>query len=142
MALHTTAVASMGAIQAVLPDLESGNVTTEPMDDCTLATIASLNGMAEFTAFSYSKFSYDELQKSINCTDEHIQDTWGYNKAVPVVDTYAATTNVLAQLEEETPDYSASIDGYKAAYAELQTNLVSVLGKEINGFGAAIDDLK
>ena len=142
MALHTTAIATMGAIQAVLPDLESGNVTTEPMEDCTLATIASMNGMAEFTAFGYSKFSYDELQKSINCTEEHIQDTWGYNKAVPVVDTYDATVNVLAQLEEETPDYSASIDGYKAAYDKLQGDLVTVLDKEVNGLDTAAKQLQ
>ena len=142
MALHTTAIATMGAIQAVLPDLESGKVTTEPMDDCTLATIASMNGMAEFTAFGFSKFSYDELQKSINCTEEHIQDTWGCGKAVPVVDTYAATVNVLAQLGEETPDYSDSITGYKAAYNTLQGDLVTVLEKEVEGLDEAAKLLK
>lgn len=137
MTLHTTATASMGAIQAAIADMEAGNVTDDG-DECTLATIASINGMSEFVAFGYSKFSYDELQRSINCTTEHIQDTWGYNKAVPVIDLYDATANVLAQLYgEETPKYSDSIAAYKEGYNTLQKGLLTVLDKEVNGLDSA-----
>ena len=140
MTLHTTAVASMAAIDSVISDLESGKVTDDS-DDCTLARIASINGMSEFAAFGFSKPVYDELQASINCT--HVKDTWGYDKAAPVVDTYEATTNVLYQLyETKKPDYSASIAGYKAAYDTLQGDLVRLLTKEIKGLADAGAALK
>ncbi|MBQ9014935.1 MAG: M28 family peptidase [Firmicutes bacterium] len=138
MALHTTAIASMGPLQAALADLKEGKVTTEPMEDCTLATIAGINGGMEFVAYSFSKFTYDELQASIDCDTEHIQDTWGYNKAVSTVDLYEATTAIFPQLEEENPDYSQTIAGYEAAYETFQNELVEVLLKEIDGFAKAL----
>lgn len=142
MTLHTTAVASMGAIQTAVADMQAGKVTDDG-DECTLATIASINGMSEFVAFGYSKFSYDELQASINCTNEHIQDTWGYNKAVPVVDLCDATQNVLYQLyEAETPNYDESITAYNNAYNTLQEGLVTVLTQEVQGLDDAAKLLK
>ena len=143
MALHTTALASMGPLQAALADLKAGKVTADPEDpECTLATIAGINGGMEFVAYSFSKFSYDELQDSIDCANEHIQDTWGYNKAVPTVDLYEATTAIFPEMEKDDPDYSVTIAGYEAAYDTFQGELVKALEKEIAGLATAAGTLK
>ena len=143
MALHTTAIASMGPLQSALGDLKAGKVTTDPEDpECTLATIAGINGGMEFVAYSFSKFTYDELQASIDCATPHIQDTWGYNKAVPTVDLYEATTAIFPQLEAPNPDYSVTIAAYEKAYDTFQGELVKALDKEIKGFDQAAGSLK
>ena len=140
MALHTTAKDTLDLYGAVIADLESGEVTDEG-EECTLAAMAAISGYSEYTAFGYSKYSYDKLQESINC--DVVTDTWGYGKSARVQDTYDATRNVLAQLYGEgTPDYSASIEGYKAAAESVNAELVTFLQKEIAGMAKVAEILK
>ena len=115
--------------------MKAGKVTDEG-DDCTLATIAGIGGGTEFTAFGYSKYSYDKLLEAVNC--DVVKDTWGYGKSVRLQDTYEATQNVLAQLYGEgKADYSASIEGYEAAAEKVKAELVTSLEKEIAGMEKA-----
>ena len=130
MAYHTTAMATMDGYASVIADLEKEEVSTEG-EDCTLARIAGLGGGSEFTAFGFSKYSYDKLHAAINC--DEVDDTWGFNKAVPVRDTYDATVDVLSQIGEDNVDYSSSIEIYQTAYDEMQTDFVATLEKEIAG---------
>ena len=130
MAFHTTAVASMEGYASVIADLEAGKVTDKG-EDCTLARMAGIGGGSEFVAFGFSKYSYDNLHKAINC--DEVTDTWGFAKAVTLCDTYDATANVLAQMGEDYQDYSSSIAGYQAAYDETQGLLIYALEKEITG---------
>ena len=143
MTRHATALASMDPLQSALADLKAGKVTTDPEDpNCTLATIAGINGSMEFVAYSFSKFTYDELQASIDCDNDHTKDTWGYDRAVPTVDLYEATTAIFPQLEAEKPDYSVTIQGYEAAYGTFQGELVKAVKQEISGLEQAANDLK
>ena len=139
MAYHVTASATMDGYASVIKDLEAGKVTTDG-EDCTLARIAGLGGFSEFTAMGFSKYSYDSLQASINC--DEVTDTWGFEKAVKVRDTYDATANVMAQMEADNPDYSSSISIYQAAYDEMQADLVAALEKEIAGMQAVTETYK
>ena len=139
MAFHTTAVASMEGYASVIADLEAGKVTDEG-EDCTLARMAGIGGGSEFVAFAFSEYSYDNLQKAINC--DEVMDTWGFEKAVAVQDTYESTTNILTQMEADTPDYSASIVGYQNAYNELQALLIDALEQEISGMQQVTETYK
>lgn len=130
MAYHVTASSILDGYSSVMADLEKGEVTTEG-EDCTLARIAGLGGGSEFTGMEFSKFTYDHLQTAINC--DEVTDTWGFGKSVTLRDTYDATQGVLAQLGEDTPDFSSSIELYQAAYDEVQADLVAALEKEIAG---------
>ena len=82
-------------------------------------------------AYGFSKYTYDSLQKAINC--DEVDDTWGYGKAVRVRDTYDATVNVLAQMGEADPDYTSSMEIFQATYDEVQVDFVAALEKEIAG---------
>lgn len=140
MALHVTAQSTLDCYGKVIEDLKSDKVTDEG-DDCTLAALAGIGGGSEYTAFGYSKYSYDKLQESINC--DVVKDTWGYGKAARVQDTYAATQNVLAQLYGEgEADYSASIESYEAASEKVNEELLAYLQKEIAGMAKAVEILK
>ena len=131
MAYHITATATMDNYASVIEDMKAGKVTTDG-EDCTLARVAGIGGGSEFTAMGCSKFSYDSLQRAINC--DEVSDTWGYNKSVKVIDTYDATQNIFAQLEAgDKADYSKTIEAYQAAYDTLQGELKSAVEKEIEG---------
>ena len=135
MALHVTAQNTLDCYSKAIEDMKAGKVTDEG-DDCTLATIAGIGGGTEFTAFGYSKYSYDKLLEAVNC--DVVKDTWGYGKSVRLQDTYEATQNVLAQLYGEgKADYSASIEGYEAAAEKVKAELVTSLEKEIAGMEKA-----
>ena len=140
MTLHMTAQATLEGYDKVISDLKSGEVTDEG-DDSTLASIASLGGGTEFTAFGYSKYSYDKLLESVNC--DVVTDTWGYGKSARLIDTYDATQNVMTQLYGEgTADYSASVAGYEAAAEKMKEALVGFVEKEVAGMNKVTEILK
>ncbi len=140
MALHITAQSSLDGYSRVIGDMKDGNVTADGKDP-TLAALAGIGGGSEYTAFNYSKYSYDKLQESINC--DVVTDTWGYGKAARVQDTYAATQNVLAQLEAgDAADYTASIEAYETAAEKVNAELLAFLQKEIAGMAKVAEILK
>ena len=120
--------------------MKSGEVTDEG-EDCTLAAMAGIGGGTEYTAFGYSKYSYDKLLESVNC--DVVKDTWGEGKSVRLYDTYDATQNVLAQLYADgKADYSASVESYEAAAAKVKTELVKFIEQETAGMEKAAAVLK
>lgn len=140
MALHVTAQSTLDCYSKVIEDLKSGKVTDEG-EDSTLAAMAGIGGGTEYTAFGYSKYSYDKLLAAVNC--DVVKDTWGEGKSVRLEDTYAATQNVLAQLYGDgEADYTASIESYEAAAETVTAALVSSLEKEIAGMAKAAEVLK
>ncbi len=140
MALHVTAQNTLDGYSRVIEDMKSGEVTDEG-EDCTLAAMAGIGGGTEYTAFGYSKYSYDKLLESVNC--DVVKDTWGEGKSVRLYDTYDATQNVLAQLYADgKADYSASVESYEAAAAKVKTELVKFIEQETAGMEKAAAVLK
>lgn len=140
VALNVTATSTLAGYDSVIADMKANKVTGDGKD-CTLATMAGLGGGSEYTAFSFSKYSYDKLLESVNC--DYIKDTWGYGKSVKVNDTYDATNYVFNTFAAgEKADYTNAIAIYEDSAKSMKAELATVLEKENDGMQKVVEILQ
>lgn len=120
---HEIVQDNIAVLDAVIENLEKGDM------DTVLEKAYAINGGIEYTAYSFSNQTSEELLKSSFC--EYVTDNRAYGKKIARVDVYEATHAIITGTNSEA--FKEELALYKAERDRLLPLLEQYIDQEIKG---------